>query len=158
MRVFTLLTGGLLSLLLVSGCGDDGSTGATTPPPLSKAEFIKQADAACTKRVEEARKEFFAYGQRVAKAKESDAERKAHLDTVAKTIIAPELRQQVADVKALGMPKGDEGEIEEILLALERGIAKAEAQPQRAIEESSRLLEPAARLASAYGLKVCGTG
>lgn len=158
MRILALFAGALLSVTLMAGCGDDGSTGATTSPPIGKAEFIKRADAACTRRVEEAREKFLAYGKSVAKANESAAERQAHLDAVAKTIIAPELQQQIADIRALGAPRGDKGEVEAILLAIEAGITKAQAHPKRAIEESQRLLEPAGRLASAYGLQVCGTG
>lgn len=156
-RIFALLAGGLLSALLVAGCGGDSGTGATTAP-LGKAEFIKRADAACTQRVEEARTKFFAYGRSVAQENESPAERKAHYATVAETIIVPELRQQIADVKALGVPKGDEEGVEAILLAIENGIAKVEAHPKQAIEESERVLEPAGKLAKAYGLEVCGTG
>lgn len=157
-RILALLAGGLLSVLLVAGCGGDSGAGATTAPPLSKAEFIKRADAACTQRVEEARTKFFAYGRSVAKANESPAEREEHVTTVAETIIVPELRQQIADVRALGAPKGDEGQVSAILSAIEKGIAKAKAHPKQAIEESEILLEPAGKLAKAYGLQVCGTG
>jgi hypothetical protein len=127
-------------------------------PPLTKAEFVKRADAACAQRVEEARAEFLAYGQRGSKPNESPAEQRAHLATIAQSIIAPELEQQIADVKALGAPKGDEQEVRAILAAMEAGVSKAVANPKQAIEASSTLLEPAPRLARAYGMRVCGTG
>lgn len=152
-RVVALLAGAALSILGAAGCG-----GAADAPPLSKAEFVKRADAACTQRVEEARAKFLAYGESVTKPQESPAERQAHLATVAQTIIVPELREQVADVRSLGAPKGDEQAVEAILGAIENGIPKAVAHPKRAIEESANLFEPAARLAKAYGLRVCGTG
>jgi hypothetical protein len=160
-RILALLAGGLLFALPAVGCGgssDGSSTGDVTASSLSKAEFIDQADAACTKRLEEARGEFLAYGEKVVNGNESGAEKEAHIATVAETIVVPELRREVEDIRALGTPKGDKSEIEAILVAIEAGTGKALANPQKAIEESAGLLEPAGRLAAAYGLKVCGTG
>lgn len=158
-RILALLAGGLLSVLLAAGCGgtSDGAD-EVTASSLSMAEFVKQADAACVKRQEEAREDFIAYSERVAKSGETTAEREAHLATVAETIVMPGLQQQVEDIRALGAPKGKEGEVEALLLALEEGAEKVRAQPKRSIEESEKLLEPAGELARNLGLKACGTG
>lgn len=159
-RILALLAGGLLSVLLAAGCGGTSSEGAdeVTASSLSMAEFAKQADAACLKRQEEARGDFVAYTERVAKSGETPAEQEAHLATVAETIVAPELRRQVEDIRALGAPNGKEGEVEELLLALEEGVEKVRAEPKRSIEESDKLLEPAGQLARNLGLKACGIG
>jgi hypothetical protein len=159
-RILTLLAGGLLSVLLVAGCGGGSSDGAGegTTSSLSKAEFVKQADAACVKRQEEARGEFIAYGERVSKSGETTAEKEAHVATVAETIVMPELQQEIEDIRALGAPKGKEGEVEALLVALEEGVDKARAHPKRSIVESAKLLEPAGELARNLGLKICGTG
>lgn len=156
-RVFALLAGAMLSVLLVAGCGGDSDTGTTSAAPLPKAEFIKRADAICAQHLEETRTKFLAYGKSVAKAGETAAEREGHIAVVAETIVAPELRQEIADIRALGVPEGDQGKVEAILVAIEGGITKVIAQPRRAVEGSGAL-EPAGRLARAYGFQVCGTG
>jgi hypothetical protein len=129
-----------------------------TTSSLSDAKFVRLADAACTKRRNQARAEFIAYGEQVSKPNESPAEQKTHLIKVGETIVVPAWRHEIDDITALGAPAGKTDQVEAMLQAIEAGIEKARAQPERVLEASSKFLAPAAKLAAGLGLKVCGNG
>ena len=73
-------------------------------------------------------------------------------------VVIPRLREQIADVRALTPPTGDEDRVEEIYAAAESGLDALAANPALFADEGavSRELNQARRLARAYGFFDCG--
>lgn len=134
----------------VAGCGggDDDTTAAT----LTKAEFVKQADAICgdaSEKNEEEAEEFAEENDfTLEKATEEQVEE------AISAVLVPSLNEQAEELSALGAPEGDEEQVEAIVTALEDAAAELEDDPSGAFEGDT-LAEPG-KLAEAYGLEVCG--
>ena len=74
-------------------------------------------------------------------------------------VVIPRLREQIADLRALTPPTGDEQEVAAIYDAAEAGIEKLAADPALFNDEGAvtRELNQAERLARSYGFFDCGT-
>lgn len=130
----------LAAAALAAGCGgDDG------PAPLSKEEFISQADAICQESDAEVA---MAAEEAGLNQKSSEQEINAFItDTV-----PPNVQQQADEIDALGKPEGDEEEITAIVEGLNSAVAETEEDPS-----SNAFAEPS-MLAQEYGLQSCGQG
>jgi hypothetical protein len=137
--------------LVLAGCGGDGeTTTTTTSAPLTKAEFVRQADQICLSgdsRIEAAADDLVP-----AVGEPSPAE----VRRIALRIVVPGLEAEVRAIRAVGAPPGDEAAVERILRATERGIAQIETDPEGAIEGPPPGLREAGRLARRYGSQQCG--
>jgi hypothetical protein len=147
-----LLVGVLALPLLVAGCGgdDDSSSG----PTISKAVFIKKADAVCAggnKRLE------VSFAHFLEKNKNIKHPSKADFEELVGEAVVPNLRREIKEIRALGAPDGDEDKVDGILTALEEGLETAESNPQLAAKSSEAVFGISSRLAKEYGLKVCGS-
>jgi hypothetical protein len=168
LRISTLLALAFAAGLIAAGCGDDddetttspatttaGATGATgaTGEPLSKEEFIVQADAVCKagdKKIDAAAKETFSGGQ------PSQAEQEQFVTED----VVPNIQEQIDGLRALTPPEGDEDEVSAILDSAQDAIDQIESDPS-ALTEGANGDDPFAeanQLAKEYGLKVCGQG
>jgi len=151
-RYLTRQAVGACVAIALAGCGggDDETTTTTAPEPLTRAEFVRQADQICLSgdsRIEAAGDDLLAAGR-----KPSPAE----VRRIALRIVVPGLEAEVRAIRALGAPPGDEPQVERILRATERGIAQIEADPEGAIEGPTPGLLEAGRLARRYGSEECG--
>jgi type IV pilus biogenesis protein CpaD/CtpE len=137
--------------LVLAGCGgDDETTTTTTSAPLTKAEFLRQADEICLSgdtRIEAAADDLLAGPGEPPPAQ---------VRRIALRIAVPGLEAEVRAIRALGAPAGDEAEVERILRATERGIAQIQADPEGAIAGPPPGLREAGRLARRYGSQECG--
>lgn len=145
---------GLVAVAL-AGCGGDGSNDDEFPPltaePLTKVEFLREADRIC--HASEARIEAAADDLVVAEDEPDPAE----VERVATEIVVPALEAEVAAIRALDPPQGDEERVAAILAATERGIEAIEADPRDLIDGGIPApLRRAQRLAEAYGSRECG--
>ena len=168
LRITTLLALALATGLVAAGCGDDdddtattssaatttaGATGATgaTGEPLSKEEFIVQADAVCKagdKKIDAAANETFSGGQ------PSQAEQEQFVTED----VVPNIQEQIDGLRALTPPEGDEDEVSAILDSAQDAIDQIESDPS-ALTEGANADDPFAeanQLAKEYGLQVCG--
>ena len=142
---------------IVAGCGggDDSSSsgGDETAAALSKAEFIKQADAICLKGNESIASE----AEDFAEENDVDTEdpTEAQQEEVVSEVVGPGVRQQAEEINELAAPSGDEAEIEAMVKAVESGAEELEEEPKALLEGENPLGE-ASKLARAYGLKECG--
>lgn len=149
-----LLAGVLAVALSLVGCGGGGSDPSTSS--LSKAEFIKKADAICKAGGKRTQSEFTAYVEE-KKISAKNEPTPAQFAEVSDEIQIPAYKRQVGEIRALGVPAGEEEQITALLDALDVGIEKIEdADPQEALESSNKMFAEADDLAEAYGLKVCG--
>jgi hypothetical protein len=135
-----------------AGCGDDEAapTTTTTTEPLTKTEFLRQADRIC----------FSSEAQIEAAVDELVAGRRepppAEVRRIARRVVAPKLRAEAEAIRALGAPEGDAAKVERILAATERGADQLVADPEAAVDELPSGLREAERLARRYGSEHCG--
>jgi hypothetical protein len=139
----------------VAGCGGDDDGGETTgggEVTLTKVEFIKQGDQICEKAEARSEEEAEAF------AEESDFDlenpQKEQLEEAVAEVLVPALSEQAEELRELGVPEGDEEQVEEILTSLEDAAAGVEEDPGSVFEGEP--LKEATELAKDYGFKVCG--
>jgi hypothetical protein len=145
-QLIVLVAAGLAAALVVAGCGSSDS--------ISKAEFIKKADAVCKKGEEEVQKDFGAFAkthENVKKPTEAD------YAELVDAVLVENVEDEVDAIRALGAPEGDEKEVEAMLKAREDSIKKAQANPKAVIRGNEDIFGEASKLAKAYGLKECGS-
>lgn len=152
--VLALFSGVLVITLISIGCGEGGTA-------ITKAEFIERANAVCLKARNRIEAEFAAYGES-GEAKEVERAQRANELTanqaaskVAQRILIPATRQEVEELRDLGIPSEDEDRAEALLDAFEEGIEKAEAHPERAARDGTEAFGKPGRLAADYGIESC---
>jgi hypothetical protein len=140
--------------LVVAGCGSSGDSTTDTTASLSKAEFVKQGNKIC----EEGNKSIEAEFEEFSKENhlsETKAPPKPVQEEAIEQILIPAINGQLEAVRALGTPEGDEGELEEVLVAEEEVLEEAEEEPTVLFESTAKQKE-ANKMAVEYGLTVCG--
>ena len=142
-----------MAALLLAGCGgggDDSSSGKT----ISKEDFIVKADAICKKGTERLQKAIFAtlkHPQNLTKVSEDEQIK------IVTTAMAPNISREVKELRALGIPDGDEEKIDAMIGALEEGVETAEQDPQAVTKSSDVVFGISSRIAGEYGLTACGS-
>jgi hypothetical protein len=147
-RWLILLTSVVALAALGSACGGgsaDSSGGGGGE--LTKAEFVKQADAICTKTDED----LLAALETAGKAAEGKTASKGEKEAVAMLGLA-RVQKEAEEIGELQPPSGDEGKASAIVKGIEEGVKKAEANP---LQLSEAQFEKAGKLAAAYGMKAC---
>jgi hypothetical protein len=140
--------------LLAAGCGGDDEEAADTTVgmPLSKADFIAQADAICADgeaAINQAAAEEFGTAQ------PSPEEGAAFVDDV----VIPTLEDEANQIDELGPPNGDVEDVEEIVAGLRGAIEEVEDNPEGVLDGSAEsAFADVNELAGDYGLKECGSG
>jgi hypothetical protein len=140
-------------LVLVAGCGGDGSDDDGFAPGLSrprdKFDFLAEANRICQStnaRIEAAADDLAAGPRDPAPAQ---------VRRVVIGVAIPALEAEVRAIRALGAPAGDEREVAAIIDATERGIAQIRADPAGVLDGPPPALREAGRLARAYGSAEC---
>jgi hypothetical protein len=139
---------------LVAGCGGGSDTTDSATVVLTKAEFIKQGDAICKEANEANQAEAEEYAEE--NGFELEKASKDQLEEAVGAVLVPSLEQQAEELDALGAPKGDEKQVEEIIAALEDATGEIEDDPSLVFKAET--LKKPNQLAEAYGYKVCGKG
>jgi hypothetical protein len=138
--------------LVVAGCGSGGDS-STATVPISKAVFIKKVDAVCkngTERMQRAVLKFLKQGRELKRPSTAESVK------LVGTVIVPSVQQEIKEIKALGVPSGDEEKVEAIVGALEEGVETAEDDPQAVVKGSSDVIFGiAGRIAGEYGIAGC---
>lgn len=145
---------GLLAVvaLAVASCSeeDEGGFSPVVSDPLSKVEFLRQADEICFST--ESRIEAAADDLLTAKGDPDPAE----VEEAAIGIVVPALEAEVSAIGALGAPEGDEDVVQAILYATQAGIEEIEADPEGLLDGVPDSLRKAEELARRYGSGTCG--
>lgn len=139
--------------LAVAGCGGgDSSTSAANS--ISKAAFIAKADAICKKGTERMQSGIFAAlktPQNLTKVSAAEQEK------IVTTVMVPSVSREAKELRALGVPDGDEEKVDAMIAALEEGVETAERDPQAVTKSSDVVFGISSRIAGEYGLKVCSS-
>jgi hypothetical protein len=151
-RTISLAALVLASGALAAGCGSSdsstSSSSSSTTAALSKAEFIKQADAICTKgnqAINAAQKKAFGPGK----------PSKSQVEQFVNDALIPSIQTQISGVKALPAPAGDEATVTKMLDDSQAALDKAKQDPSALLSGGGPFAQANQEL-KAYGLKVCG--
>jgi hypothetical protein len=158
-----LARGAAIALTAVAiGCGgndDEPAATTETPGPLTRADFIEEADLICqtTDRQIEA-----AGDDLVADLPPRETPSDAQVRRFALGTLIPRLEEEIRAIRALGIPPGDEKKVEEILAATRQGIAQIKRQVRedpQALRQGANppAIDRANKLARDYGSFECGT-
>jgi peptide subunit release factor 1 (eRF1) len=146
-----LFAAGLAIGLIAAGCGDDDDgDGDGGGEPLTKQEFVAQANQICAegdKKIDQQGKEIFGQG------KPSTAQQ----EQFATEVLAPEVQSQVDQIRELTPPEADEETINKILDKAEEGIAQIKADPSVIASDQGvpPALNEAGKEIGEYGAKEC---
>jgi hypothetical protein len=158
-RSLFLLAAAVALLLAAGGCGGSDSSASENGEvtvesgSLSKAQFVKQADAICQKRVVEVQLKFRPLSRSFASA--SPAEQEAEASKFVNDVIVPAYEEQIEEVSALGAPSGEEEKVAAVLNAIQARLGDAKEDPSKFLQTASPFAK-AAKLGRAYGFTVCG--
>jgi len=146
----------LVAAAFVAGCGSDSSSGASATDeaaaPLSKAQFVKQADEICKEGLKKK-------DEAVSVALKEQAEQSQSAPTAQETgklieeTVLPAYSQTVDQLSQLGAPKGDEAKVKKMMGEFEAALRTLEADPVKA--NKSNPFAPADKAAEAYGIEEC---
>jgi hypothetical protein len=143
----------IVALALVAvGVGCGGGSEDSGSSALSKAVFVKRASAACLDPRESALEKVVAY----EKKHKSDGRPPAELaDDAMKAAVLSTVEAEIAALEKLGMPEGDEKQIETIMAALRSAVQKGQNSAQAKVAEVEDNFKPADQLLRSYGLPAC---
>jgi hypothetical protein len=125
----------------LAGCGGGDSTS-----PLSKAQFIKRADAIC-ERADAAQLKAAA-----ATLSGAQVRGKAQIEKLVASALLPPVRKETEEISALSAPGGDEKEIDAIVGEFDQAREEVEANPAGVLKGS---LGTTNKRAAQYGFKAC---
>jgi hypothetical protein len=129
--------------------GDEESSSGAAP---TKAAFIKEADAVCSKAELKLSEEVLEFAKEagidIEKEEEPSDDQKTE---IYEQIVLPNIANQAKELEALTPPKGDEATIEELTSTLSD---EAENADPSSLDENT--FEDASKMAQEYGLHSCG--
>lgn len=133
---------------MVVGCGG-GNDGTTEASSISKAQYIKQADAICTKTEDRQEALVQKFGE---KEKKQTANSEAELVSFAGL---PPLQQQVEELSELPPPSTGAAEASAYLKALEDAVKAGREDPAALLGGTENPFAKAEELGQKFGFKVC---
>jgi hypothetical protein len=146
-RTFAIVLSVLAVAGIAAGCGGDDSE------PLTKAEFIKQADAVCKDAKETKQKDFEKFTKEI-----EDGKKKATTSTeqeLIDAVVVPALEKQSAVLGELDPPEGEEEKVEALHAELDNVLAEAKENPTGS-EVSAAPFAKLQKSSNEYGFKYCG--
>lgn len=140
------------------GCGGGDSGSATsagitvTTSSLDKAAFLKKANAACSKEREKLIPAIEAYFKKYA----AKLPENVLIASMAKAAMVPTVEAEIAAVRKLGAPAGDEDEIATILAAQQKAVDQVKTLKKApSLEAVEGRFHRATKMYEAYGFASC---
>jgi hypothetical protein len=140
-----------VAAIAVAGAGCGGGDDDSSTTALSKDEFVTQANQICADgndKVDAAAKDVFSSGQ----PSQDDVN-----SFVTDTVI-PNIQDQIDQIRALGIPEGDEDQVNAILDSAQSDIDAAKEDPTIISDAKGDPFKETNKLAAAYGLNECANG
>lgn len=137
----------LLFALGVAGCGSSSSSSdSTSTAAISKSEFLANGNAICTKGNAQTN---------AAANKTFDQKQPTQAQLTAfGTAQIPIIQRQIDQIRALGVPSGDEATVKQMLDLAQSDLDKIKADPATA-SSSKDVFANFAKIAHPYGLTAC---
>lgn len=155
----------LAILFAIAGCGGSDSDSSTSvgvgesstggESALSKAAFLKKADAICEASQNRIIKKSVVELREALSEGQPKGEVEANLLA---TLVIPTLETEVEELRALGAPQGDEAKVSAIVDATQEVVDEANAKPETFLAGKQYRrghYDKAYELASEYGLTAC---
>jgi hypothetical protein len=145
-----LIAGALTVALALGACGSSSSSSssATSAVPatgITKADFVKRANAICVKGNAESK---------AAAAKLGANPSEGQIVTFVRSTEVPAVQAQIEAIRALGAPPGDAAKIAEMLMLAEHAVKEVKIQPT-VISSGVDVFAGFAHIAHPYGLTSC---
>jgi hypothetical protein len=129
-----------------AGCGGGSSTTKSTAvAPITKTEFVAKANAICAS----ADPNLAAENAKLSTTRPTPAAIAAAVNGV----YVPSVESQIAGIKALGTPPGDQATVTRMLQLVEADLAKIKADPKLMVTTDA--FGDFAKVAHPYGLTAC---
>jgi hypothetical protein len=139
-------TASLALALVAVGCGGASKTATTTTAAaITKAQFVARANAICAA----ADPNLAAENAKLTTTRHTPAAVAAAVSGV----YVPSVESQVASIKALGTPTGDEPTVRRMLALVDADVAKIKGDPKLMLTTDA--FGDFAKVAHAYGLTAC---
>jgi hypothetical protein len=163
-RFIATLAAALAIVVLVAGCGggsdssdstaaDTGGADTSDAPALSKAEFIKQGDEICAETGQKLQEGITDFSSENGLDEGEPSEEQA--EELVTEVILPLIQEQAEEIDALGAPKGEEAEVEEIVAGLEEAVDEGLEDPSIATGSDNPFADVDQR-SQDFGFNVCG--
>ena len=156
-RLILLLASVLAMAIVVAGCGssDDDSGTTDVSVTVTKEQLIKQGDTICKQGNEEIEDGFerFMKENDIPENQEPSDEQGVE---IVETVLVPNLKTQSELIRGIGIPEGDEEQVEAMLDSLDGAIETAEEDPEALFEEDTDPFADANEKAQEYGFTQCG--
>ncbi|HEX5592691.1 MAG TPA: hypothetical protein VFX35_05030 [Solirubrobacterales bacterium] len=137
-------------MAVFAGCGSGDSTNAAAEEaaaPLTKAEFVKQAEQICTKGLKE--KE-----QAVSAAlKKGAGSNPKEIEKLVEETILPSYGSIVEQLGELGVPEEGKAEVEKMVSDFESALSTVESEPVKSTKKDP--FDAVDKAAAAYGIETC---
>jgi hypothetical protein len=147
-RSWPVVLSATLMLTLAAGCGSGSSstksTATTATATITKAEFMAKANAICAAADPNLAAE---------NAKLAAHPTAATVVAAVKTVYVPSVQSQIAGIKALGTPSGDQATVSRMLQLIEGDLHKITANPRLMV--TTNVFGDFAKVAHPYGLTAC---
>lgn len=140
---------------LAAGCGGDdsdaeGADTTVTTSSLSKAQFVKKAEALCLQEEKRLYARLKAYGNKnPAEGGVSEG------PEAVRKILLPPIQRQIDELRELGAPRGEEKQLETYLDALQEAVDTIDEKGLSSSDELGRAYKRPNELVRKYGLKEC---
>jgi hypothetical protein len=146
----------LIAAGILAGCGSDSSSNASATDeaaaPLSKAQFVKQAEEICQKGLKKKDEAVSAALKELTEQAQGAPTAQDTAKMVEESVL-PSYSKIVDQLSQLGAPKADEAKVEKLMGEFEAALKTVETDPVKATK--SNPFEPADKAAAAYGIEEC---
>jgi hypothetical protein len=155
--ILKALLGAVAVGCLVTGCGaesggeDVSSRQVEGSAEVTKAAFVKEADAVCKKTDETQTAGLKTYVAQNPKAQSS----KAGQNKMVLAVGLPPIQTEADELVKLDVPEGDEEQITAIIKGIDKAVEEGEDDPGSLLTASGGPFAAVNKLADAYGFKVC---
>jgi hypothetical protein len=145
----------LLGLLAVSGCGGGDSQSVSTTT-ITKERWVHKAYDICARLSHRQQHQGYAFRRSHGMKVNPGQRERERLNAI---YVMPFVEQKIDELRALPVPEGEQGKIDQILKSMEEGIRVTEAHPAWLAAPTSAHPVPFAdtvELTADYGIWICG--
>lgn len=161
MRRVALVMGLLAAVAIAGGCGGGGDGGgdaseSTSANAITKAEFVKQAEAICARAVKKrdaAVKEILKAEGETGEAAPAD-QRDQFINLISEAVVPP-MTQMNEELDELGTPEVGGAKIDAMVQGFASGLAEIEANPAIVIKATTGPFDDPAAVAAELKIESC---